>query len=113
MTSKHEIRNRFLFNQFLEAILLDGNKLETRDDIKSVEQSIDGAVFVMEMRKFQVFVCREKLGGDWDVFDNRYSHQIAGKSVYSETEYVRDYLSSDYAGKYSEIVMKDCWLNEA
>lgn len=105
MTSKLEIQNKFLFNQLLEVNLEVGNEIQTCDDVDIGEWAMDCAVETMEIRKFEVFVCREKFGGNWDVFENRYL--IAGsKSPYSEAEYVREYLSSDYAGKYSEIAMK-------
>ena len=98
-------QKKFLANKLDELILEVGNEIHTRDDVEVVEWAIDNAVEATEMRKFEMFVCREKLGGNWDIFENRYL--IAGsKSVYSEAEYVRDYLSSGYAGKYSEIAMK-------
>lgn len=103
MTSERNNLFKWL-KPFIEAILVDENELETRDDIESFEVAINVAVSAMEFRKFDVFVCYEKLGGNWDVFKNRY--RIAGsKCVYDED--VRDYLSSDYAGRYSEMVMKD------
>ena len=45
------------------------------------------AVCAIEIRKFDVFVCYEKLGGNWDVFKNRY--RIAGsKCVYELATYL-------------------------